>query len=513
MKIFTSKQIREIDAYTIKNEPVLSVDLMERAALALSTWIRKGFEKDTPFLFIAGPGNNGGDAWALARLLLHCGCENIRFFLLHISDEISPDSQINRQKLNEETNISVNTITSEQDFPFISPNEWIVDGLFGSGLSRPVSGLAGSLINYINGNEKAGVIAIDIPSGLFSESNQQNNGAIIKASFTLAFQFPKLAFLMAENEKYVGNWYVLPIGLHQDKIDSEPTPFYYSTSKELGKLIPVRERFSHKGSFGHALIISGSYGMMGAAVLACRAAVNSGVGLVTAHIPRLGYEIMQCSVPESLISLDESDIIFTAIEKFDTYNAIAIGPGLNKKANTAKALHNLLQKVSAPLVLDADALNILSENKDWLDILPESTILTPHPKEFDRLTKKHQTTYERLGSQIEFSKKFRVIMVLKGAFTSISDPVGNVFFNTTGNPGMATGGTGDVLTGMIVSLLAQGFSPVNAARIGVFIHGLAGDMVSKSSGYQGVTPTRLINKIGKAFKKTTMHKTGSSIKN
>lgn len=512
MKIFTSKQIREIDAYTIENEPVSSAGLMERAAVALSAWIRKDFEKETPFLFVAGPGNNGGDAWALARLLFHRGFENIRFFLLYISDEISPDSQINRQRLKEETDIRINSIKSESDFPFISPDEWVIDGLFGSGLSRPVNGLAGSLINYVNDNEKAGVIAIDIPSGLFSENNLQNSGAIIKADFTLAFQFPKLAFFLAENEKYVGNWFVLPIGLDQDKIDSEPTSFFYSTLKEVSNRIPARSRFSHKGSLGHALIISGSYGMMGAAVLACRAAVNSGVGLVTVHIPRLGYEIMQCSVPESLISLDESDIIFTAIEKLDKYNAIAIGPGLNKKTNTAKALYNILQKVNAPLVLDADALNILSENKDWLDILPEKTILTPHPKEFDRLTKDHLTAYERLESQIGFSKKYKVLVVLKGAFTSISDPEGNVFFNTTGNPGMATGGTGDVLTGMIVSLLAQGFVQLDAARISVYIHGLAGDIVSKSSGYQGVTPTRLINKIGKAFKKTTVYKNRRIIK-
>jgi NAD(P)H-hydrate epimerase len=501
MKIFTSKQIRAIDEYTIKHEPIASIDLMERAALSLSKWIRKRFNKKTPFLFILGPGNNGGDGWALARILFHAGYVNIRLYLLQVSDKLSPDSELNRQRLIDETGINIQTISSESQFPYISENEWVVDALFGSGLSRVLDGICLELVSYINDSAKKGVLAIDIPSGLFAEGNSKNTKSIIQANYTLSFQFPKLAFFMAENEKYVGSWQVLPIGLHRDIINSEPSPINYLALSDIRGLMPKRSKFSHKGTFGHALIISGSYGMMGAAVLSCKAAAYSGVGLVTAHIPRLGYEIMQSSVPESLISLDESDIIFTEVNQIEKYNAIAIGPGLNVKSNTTKALINILPDIKVPLVLDADALNILSDNKDWIVSIPENTILTPHPKEFDRLTFKHDSSYQRLLTQIAFSKKFKVIVALKGAYTSITTPEGETFFNTTGNPGMATGGTGDVLTGLIVSLLAQGYNPFSAACVGVFIHGFAGDIVMKGSGCQGVTPSRIIDKIGKAFKK------------
>lgn len=503
MKIFTAKQIREIDAYTIKNEPIPSIDLMERAAKALADWIKKRFNKNTQFLFICGPGNNGGDGWALARILFHFGYENIRFYLLNITDKLSSDSEINKQKLKEETDIRVKTISSEKDFPYISKDDWVIDALFGSGLSRKLEGLSASLVRYINKSEKPGVISIDIPSGLFSENNLENNPEnIINARFTLSFQFPKLSFMLAESEDFTGNWHILDIGLNQEKIESEPTKYYILNRSEIKSIVKPRRKFSHKGTFGHSLIIAGSYGMMGAAVLACKAAINSGSGLVSAHIPRLGYDIIQCSVPETLVSFDESDIIFTEVLHLEKYNAIAVGPGLNKKSNTAKALHNLLKKIKVPLVLDADALNIISENKTWLDIIPDNAILTPHPKEFDRLTQDHKTGYERLLTQIEFSKKYNVIVVLKGAYTSISDTTGNVYFNSTGNPGMATGGTGDVLTGIIVSLLAQGLEPIDATKMAVFVHGLAGDLVLKKAACQGVTPTQIINKLGKAFKKT-----------
>ncbi len=501
MKIFTAKQIREIDAYTIKHEPVPSIDLMERAATALARWIMKRFDKKTPFLFIVGPGNNGGDGWALARLLYHFGYENLRFYLLKISDELSPDSEINRMRLIEETDIRIDSIEKEKDFPFVSKEEWIIDGLFGSGLSRPLIGLAKDLVDYINGSERFGSIAIDIPSGLFADNNTGNNGAKIRADYTLSFQFPKLAFLLADNESFIGDWQVLDIGLHPIKIEEEYTDFSFMERKEARGYIQPRKKFSHKGTFGHALIISGSYGMMGAATLACSAAVSSGAGLVTAHIPRLGYEIIQCAVPEALISLDESDIIFTEVNNLEKYNALAIGPGLNQKKNTSTAIFQLLENSNIPLVIDADALNIIGENKDWLKLLPKNSILTPHPKEFSRLYKDCKDAYSRLEAQIEFSKKYKVILILKGAYTSISTPEGKVTFNSTGNPGMATGGSGDVLTGIIVSLLAQGYSSESAAKLGVFVHGLAGDLALNKHGYHALTPSRIIESLGKAFKK------------
>lgn len=501
-KIFTSEQIRKIDAYTIEKEPIASIELMERASRELCSWIRKNFRKDTQFLFLIGPGNNGGDGWALARLLFHHGFENIRFYVLKITEKLSSDSEINKKRLIEETDVKIKEIKTEEEFPFISGDDWIIDALFGSGLSRPLEGLAAELVEYVNDSEAIGVISIDIPSGLFSEDNSDNSPLnIIEADFTLSFQFPKLAFYFSDNEDYVGEWIILPIGLHPDIINQEPSPHKTLTKEELYERILYRSRFSHKGTFGHALLIAGSYGMMGAAVLACKAAVRSGAGLVTAHVPRLGYEIIQNAIPEVIVSIDESDLMFTGVNNLVNYTAICIGPGINKKTNTSRAVIDLLEEINIPLLIDADGLNILSEHKDWLDKLPEGTILTPHPREFDRLTKRHDSHYARFVTQKEFALKHNVIVVLKGAHTSIATPEGEVWFNTTGNPGMAKGGSGDVLSGIITSLLAQHYSPIDAALIGVYIHGLAGDIALKSQGFHALSPSDIISKLGKAFKK------------
>jgi ADP-dependent NAD(P)H-hydrate dehydratase / NAD(P)H-hydrate epimerase len=501
-KLFTSAQIKRLDAYTIENEPVSSVDLMERAATALFGWVTLKFRKDDQFLFFIGPGNNGGDGWALARLLFHAGFENIRLYVLGHATKISPDSEINKKRLEEETDIEIHEIRKENQFPFISANDWVIDSLFGSGLSRPLDGMALSLVKYVNNSPKAGVISIDIPSGLFGEDNSENNsGSIVQADYTLSFQFPKLSFFFAENEKQVGQWEILPIGLHPEGVANEPSDYEYSQLADITKLIKPRARFSHKGTFGHALIIAGSYGMMGAAVLATKSAIRSGAGLVTCHVPHLGYQIIQSSVPEALVSIDESDLMFTGINQLEKYSAVAIGPGINTKLNTRRGLNWLIDNCNVPLVIDADALNILSENKDWLARLPENTIITPHPKEFDRLTETHSTHFSRFKHAVEFSKQYKIIVVLKGANTSICSPDGMVWFNSTGNPGMAKGGSGDILTGIIVSLLAQGYLPQEAAKIAVFIHGLAGDMALKNKGYHALTPSDIIEKLGKAFKK------------
>lgn len=500
-KIFTASQIREIDAYTIVHEPIKSIDLMERAAKAILGFLKANFDKKSSFVFLAGPGNNGGDGWALARLLFAEEYRNIRFCLLD-SGQLSDDPEINKQRLLKETSIEVQFVNSAQDFPPISETDWIIDCIFGSGLSRPVEGLAKNLIEYINSALKAGVIAVDIPSGLFCGANTGNPiEGIMQCNYTLSFQFPKLSFFFSENERSVGRWKVLPIGLHPEIIEAKPTPFTYCTGvDEIRLLLKPRSRFSHKGTFGHALVIAGSYGMMGAAVIAARAAMHSGVGLVTTHIPRMGYEIIQTAVPESLVSIDESDIMFTGIENPERYTAVAVGPGINTKTNTRRGLLKLIQNCTTPLVLDADALNIISENKAWLDLLPEGTIITPHPKEFDRLFGSHESGYERFMGQIANSQKYKLVIILKGAYTSVSTPDGQVWFNTTGNPGMATGGSGDVLTGMIVSLLAQGYQPAVAAKIAVYVHGLAGDMAMGQHGYHAVSASLISENIGQAFK-------------
>ncbi len=352
--------------------------------------------------------------------------------------------------------------------------------------------------------ETTKIIAIDIPSGLMGEDNSENNlENIVKADYTLTFQFPKISFLFAENEPYVGEFEVLPIGLHPEGIAKTPSNFHLLEADDIQKLIPKRSRFSHKGTFGHALLIAGSYGKMGAAVLSSKACLRSGVGLLTTHIPRLGYTILQTAVPEAMTSVDQHDSMFTELPDLEPFSAIGAGPGLGTKSNSEKALLSLLENAKVPLVLDADALNILSKNKEWLEKLPENSILTPHPGEFKRLAGEAANSYENIQKQIGFSEKYKVIVVLKGAFTSISTPDGKLYFNSTGNPGMATAGSGDVLTGIILSLLAQGIAPKNAAITGVHLHGLAGDLTAKEKSEISLIAGDIVEFLGKVILEIT----------
>jgi ADP-dependent NAD(P)H-hydrate dehydratase / NAD(P)H-hydrate epimerase len=500
MKFFTCNQIKTIDAYTIANEPIASINLMERAAGELSDWIVKRFQKEDPFKIFVGPGNNGGDGLALARILYKKGYSDVRVYLLWVSDKLSPDAEINRKRLLSESQVIIHTIESELNFPAIDSRDLIVDGLFGSGLSRPLSGLSANLVQYINGVQKRAVISIDIPSGLFGEDNSGNTlSNVIKSDYTLSFEFPKLSFFFAENAETVGHWQVLPIGLYPGFIKNEPTRFNYIREEDIIARLKPRQKFSHKGTYGHGLMIAGSYGMMGAAVLSTKAALRSGAGLITAHVPVCGVEIMQVAAPESLISTDKNKNFITDCPVLDRFSSIAVGPGLNKKEDTGKALMKLLTQCKVPVVIDADALNILSETEDWQNLIPQGCILTPHPKEFERLLGKFSDSYTRLRAQLNFSREKKCIIIFKGAHTCITTPDEQVWFNTSGNPGMATGGSGDVLTGLIMGLVAQGYSVTDASVIGVYIHGASGDIAAGVNGQYGMNASDIINNIGTVF--------------
>jgi NAD(P)H-hydrate epimerase len=498
MKLFTTKQIAEIDKYTIENEPVADIDLMERAAMQITNWIVKHFSAQQKMVFFAGPGNNGGDALAIARQLaeLDYSCE---LYLLDFGKDLKGSPKINRQRLEEQNKVKTGKIKDESDFPELLAFDIIIDGLFGSGLSRPLENLPVETVKYINRQNNT-VIAIDIPSGLMGEDNSENiSENIIQADFTLTFQFPKISFLFAENEKFTGKWEVLSIGLHPDGIEKIKSFYFFPDREMIKKLIPKRSNFSHKGTFGHALLIAGSFGKMGAAVLASKACCRAGAGLVTAHIPRLGYPIIQTAVPEVMTSVDQHDSVFTEAPDLKPFSAIGIGPGLDKKRNTCKALYSLLETIEVPLLIDADGLNILSENKEWLKNLPENTILTPHPGEFRRLAGESANSYEQMKKQLDLAKEFKVIVVLKGAFTSIATPEGKLYFNPTGNPGLATGGSGDVLTGIILGLLAQRFKPEDAALAGVYLHGLAADIAVKQKSLHSLIAGDVTKFLGQAF--------------
>jgi ADP-dependent NAD(P)H-hydrate dehydratase / NAD(P)H-hydrate epimerase len=501
MKILTSGQIHEADQYTIKNEPVESIDLMERAAEQCFLWIKEKFGKLLSVKIFAGPGNNGGDGLALARMLA-LDENKVSVYLMTLPEKISPDALANYKKL---TRIgSINFFLIENTgLPEITKSDIIIDALFGSGLSRKLDTLTCKIVNYIN-TCPAITISIDIPSGLYGENNSLNRSeVIIEADYTLTFQLPKLSFLFAENEKYVGELIILDIQLMPEAIAKQESAYFYTESRDIIPLLKKRLKFSHKGTFGHALLIAGSYGKMGAAVLASKACLRAGTGLLTCHIPKSGYNILQTAIPEAMVSIDPSDNCFTELPDWKKFTAIGIGPGINTSAQTTNALEEILQTIKIPMVLDADALNIISTKLALLELLPENTILTPHPGEFDRLAGPSHSGFERHLKQIELSARYKIIIVLKGAYTSITTPDKQCHFNSTGNPGMATAGSGDVLTGIILSLLAQGYSPLKATLIGTFIHGLAGDLVLSNISPEALIATDIINHLGIAFKNLT----------
>ena len=500
MKIFRSTQITEIDAYTIKNEPIASIDLMERASSKLFEWIFEHYTLQQGFKIFVGPGNNGGDGLALARMLIDAKFE-VEIYLIKISKELSPDCQKNLERLKNLNHLPIFEITSVDDFPLISEKSVILDALFGLGLSRPLSGLVKDVVKLLN-DSNAELIAIDMPSGLFGENNSSNDFSnCVHADYTLSFQFPKLSFLFPENADIVGSWEILPIGLHPELIEKLSSPYKLIDESYIKSLLKKRPQFSHKGMYGHGLLISGSYGKMGAAILASKASLRSGIGLLRTHIPRLGYDIMQIAVPESMVSIDQSDIIFTEYPELDNFDAIGVGPGIDTKQNSTRALEELLKACDKPLLLDADALNMIGANQDMKKILPKGTVLTPHMKEFERILGKSNGAFERNEKQRAFSKEQSVVVVLKGAFTAITDENGYCYFNPTGNAGMATAGSGDVLTGIILSLLAQGYSSLHSALIGVYVHGLAGDLAVEKIGQDALIASDIVNFLPYAWRK------------
>ncbi len=500
MKILNAEQIREIDAYTIENEPIASIDLMERAASKCYAWIRQRMKSRKEVKVFCGMGNNGGDGLVIARMLGGTGHKVTVYKIIH-TQKASADFSKNEKRLIGARNVHKVDLHEHDPFPEIKKDDPVIDAMLGSGLTRPLKGFLNEVVRNINASG-AVVVAIDFPTGLFCEDNRENEPKnIIRADYTLTFQVPKLSFMFASNDEFVGEWHLLDIGLHAQAIKEAETRYFILEAEDLRSFYRPRKKFSHKGNYGHALLLSGSYGKMGAAVLAARGALRSGAGLVSVHAPACGYEILQTSVPECMVIPDEQERFISGLGDLAPFNAIAAGPGIGNDEQTARTLKLLIQNAGMPLVLDADALNIISENPTWRGFLPSGTILTPHPKEFDRLAGKSSNDHERLEKAMEFAHKFQVYVVLKGAYTAIVCPDQKVFFNLTGNPGMATGGTGDVLTGMILGWLAQNYSPLQSALAAVYLHGMAGDQAASRRGFEGLIPGDMIEQIPKTTKK------------
>ena len=498
MKIFNTSLTRELDNYTIENEPISSIDLIERASMKFAEALKKEISNQQRVFIFAGPGNNGSDALSVARIL---SLDNypVECFLFNPKDSLSADCETNKVKTSSIPTITFHEIKGSFSPPKIEKEDIIIDGLFGSGLNKPLAGGFASLVYFIN-KTGAKIYSIDIPSGLFGENNSQNTEAtVIKAYKTFTFQFPKLAFLLPDSGIYVGKWEVLDIGIHPEAINQQETPYYYAEKQNISPLLHKRNSFAYKNTFGHALIIAGSKGKMGAAVLCAKACLRSGAGLVTSHLPECGETIMQTTFPEAMVVTDPENDFISKICDTTPYSAIGIGPGISTSEVTAIALKDLLFQCPKNLVLDADALNIISTHKEWLEFIPANSILTPHIGEFDRLAGVSTSSFERLEKAQNLASQLKSIIVLKGAYTAICSPDGDIHFNSSGNTGMATAGSGDALTGIITGLLAQNHSPLDAAKIGVYIHGLAGDIASKKHSQESLIASDIIDNMGAAF--------------
>ena len=497
-KIFSVPQIREADAYTICHGGISSIDLMERAASACVQWIGEQFGFDKHFAIVCGQGNNGGDGLAIARMLSQKQeVKGVDVYILRLSERCTSDFLENFHRLQQCADVAIYESTPDMAFQLKHPADLLIDAIIGSGLSAPVSGRLKEIIAAINALNMP-VAAIDIPSGMFADVLPVEEATIVRAGHVLSFQFPKLAFMLPESEAFMDAFHVLPIGIAETYIAQTATPWYYITEAAVVAQLKKRRKFAHKGDFGHALLMAGSYGKMGAAVLAARACLRAGAGLLTVHVPQNGVAVLQTAFPEAMLSIDGGqEVITTLSESLSNYDAVGVGPGIGIQQATRNVLRLLLEQIgTTPFVLDADALNILAREQSLLKLLPENTILTPHVKELERLTGKTYTnSLDRLRAAQDFAVHYKVILVVKGAHTAVCAPDGAVFFNASGNPGMATAGSGDVLTGIITALLAQGYEPLAAAIIGVYMHGCAGDKAAVRRGQSALIASDIIENL------------------
>ncbi len=498
MKIFTAEQIYNADKFTMEKQGISSDTLMERAATQIFEWMHTRLQgaKVKIHLF-CGIGNNGGDGIALARHLLEHGYD-IAVHVVNYSEKRSKDFLINLDRL-KERKVWPDFLDSDCEFPIIGREDIVVDAIFGIGLNRAPDSWVAKLIAHIN-SSMAFVLAVDIPSGLFMDQLPEDESAVVRANFVLSFQAPKLPFFLPETGVYLNQWELLDIGLDQEYLMNEPVSYEFIGKPEVLPMYRSRLKFSHKGTYGHALIIGGSYGKIGAVQLAAKACLTVGTGLVTAFVPECGYVPLQTSLPEIMVQTDDEDDLLTAIAFKVIPKVIGIGMGMGTHKRTVDAFSQFLDTNEIPLVIDADGLNILAKEKDLLKKLPPQTVLTPHPKELERLIGSWKDDFDKLKKAKKFVNSHDVILVIKGAHT-ITLYKDSGFINSTGNPGMATAGSGDVLAGMITGLVAQGYSALYATIFGVYLHGLSGDLCVPKMGYESLTASFLIDNIGQAYMK------------
>ncbi|MBU3823117.1 NAD(P)H-hydrate dehydratase [Flavobacteriaceae bacterium XHP0103] len=497
MKIFSKEQIYEADKLTVERQEISSAELMERAGTQIFNWMHLRMQgAQVPIHIFCGIGNNGGDGLVLGRQLILDGY-NVYVYIVNYSDKRSKDFLVNYDRIKNVTKDWPVLLDSENDFPEINPDDIIVDAVFGIGLNRPVADWVKSLFQHFK-ESKAFTLSIDIPSGLQTDVVPKDENGVVWANYTLSFATPKLVFFLPDTSKYTQQWEVLDIGLDNDFLFTTTTEADLIGKNEVLTMYMPREKFSHKGNYGHSLIVGGSYGKIGAVVLASKAALSAGAGLVTAYIPKCGYTVLQSAVPEAMVITDVKEEIISNVEFNIQPNVIGFGVGVGTVGKTVEAFERFLKTNTLPLVIDADGLNILAENKALMKLLPKDSVLTPHPKELERLIGAWKDDFDKLEKAKAFSKKYQLVLVIKGAntMTLYQD---KLYINTTGNPGMATAGSGDVLTGIIVGLISQGYNPLIATVFGVYLHGKSADIAIEDYGYQSLLASHIIEYLGAAY--------------
>lgn len=493
MKVLTGEQMKLADAATIKRQQITSVDLMERAASKCAEWIIQNTNYQT-FNIFSGPGNNGGDGLAIARMLLEAG-KKVKVILLNPFNRMSDDCKEQRIRLLNIDKQCITEINAIWNPSVIHPSEVNIDAIFGIGLTRPAEAIFGAAIDFMNDSGKP-TIAIDIPSGIYSDKVSLNSGnKTVKASITLTFGTLKRGLLIGENAPWYGTVHVLDIGLDKEFLDSAESKTEVTDQNLLTQIYVPKQEFSHKGTFGHGLLITGQTGQMGASVLMAKGYLKGGGGLLTLMVPKSERQILQSSVPEAM-----NIFIEDKLPDLERYAAIGVGPGLGTGTGRKELMKSLLTQFRGKLMLDADALNLLSDDSDLLKMIPPGSLLTPHPGEFRKLAGVWKNDFHKLEMQLAFAKKYKVVLVLKGKNTSIATPSGHLYFNPTGNAGMAKGGSGDILAGLLTSLLASGYESLNAAILGTWIHGAAGDLAAAKLTPEAMNGTDIIDQIPGAWK-------------
>lgn len=501
--MLTAAQLKAWDEYTIQKEPISSLSLMERAAAACVKWILDHYPSNNQFSIFCGKGNNGGDGLAIARILAEKG-KLIQVHVLEFGFRGTDDFQTNLSRLHQYPQIQIQFIQSIEHIHPVPNEALVIDALFGVGLNRGLEGLAAEVVSNIN-QANSDIVSIDMPSGLFADQSSPTTN-IIKATYTLTFECLKPSLLFPENEAYVGQLTVIPIGLNPEFFKKVESSYEFLDADFIRPMIKPRKRTAHKGNFGHALLIAGSEGKMGAAILSAKGALRAGIGLLTCLVPKDGNTIMQVTVPEAMTIPDRDEKHISILPKnLSAFSAVGIGPGIGQYDSAKEVLADLMKQYRKPIVFDADALNTISGTPNLLNSIPPGSVLTPHPKEFERLFGPSASDDERILKARNWAQKLQIVIIIKGSYSMIFNIDRNVYFNSTGNPGMATGGAGDVLTGIITSLLAQGYSSLNAALMGVYLHGKAGDLAAAKISQEALVAGDLIDFMGKAWKSLNIY--------